>query len=236
MYQSRLSRYQEKLLAKKLLLALFGSVGLIVLLWFFGFRLLVGLSIVADFLKGPVKQGQGQSVIVQPPVLDELPEATNSAEITVSGRADAGQTLIVYLNDNEVRKLTVPEDGNFKIQNIQVKEGDNIITAESLDAQNNRSEKSNIIRVYIKRKNPVLDLGNPGSDTTIYGDNNIINISGKTEDGNTVTVNGRIAVVKPDGTFIYSYPLSEGDNRLEIIATDPAGNSTPIVRMIRYQK
>jgi hypothetical protein len=237
MYQSRLSRYQEKKFTIRILLAISGMVGLLLFIWFFGFKLLVGLSIAAEFLKGSGKPTpKAQNQFIAPPVLDDLPEATNSAEMTISGTAVPKQILILYLNDVEVKKLTVPDDGLFSIPDVQVKEGANNFTAQSVDDNQNKSGYSNTVSVSISRKNPNLDVTNPGSDSTVNGDNNKYQISGKTDDGNTVTVNGRIVVVNQDGSFTYPFNLSDGENKLTIIATDPAGNQTKVERTITYKK
>jgi hypothetical protein len=237
MYQSRLSRYQEKKFTLRIFLALGGMVAILLAIWFFGFKLLVGLSIASEFLKGSTKPTPKiQNQFMPPPVLDDLPEATNSAEITISGNASPKLTLILYQNDVEIKKLTIPDDGTFKIPKIQVKEGENNFSAVTVDDNGNKSEYSNIVKALISHKNPNLEVTNPASDSIINGDNNKYQITGKTDDGNTLTINGRIVVVGPGGTFNYPYNLSDGENRITIISSDQAGNQSKIERVITYKK
>lgn len=55
-----------------------------------------------------------------------------------------------------------------------------------------------------------------------------IDISGKTEPGASVSVNGMDVAVKEDGSFIYTLNLSFGENSMTLSATDSAGNVNQI--------
>jgi hypothetical protein len=52
-----------------------------------------------------------------------------------------------------------------------------------------------------------------------------VTVLGQTEPGATVSVAGTAASVAPDGTFSVPVALGPGDNKLEVVATDAAGNS-----------
>ncbi len=60
-------------------------------------------------------------------------------------------------------------------------------------------------------------------------------MTGTTDQDVTVTISGRIVVVKSDGSFSYNMPISDGANKLEIVSTDAAGNSTKVERNVTYQ-
>ena len=83
---------------------------------------------------------------------------------------------------------------------------------------------------------PILELQTPADNATVNGDSNLVTVEGKTEDDTSVNINGRLVVIKTDNTFSYQYPLNDGDNKLTIIATDLAGNTTKVERSIKYQK
>jgi hypothetical protein len=70
----------------------------------------------------------------------------------------------------------------------------------------------------------------------VHGESNLVTVEGNTEDETTVTINGRMVVIKSDNSFSYSYPLNQGDNKLVIVAEDEAGNKTEIERNIKYEK
>ena len=61
-----------------------------------------------------------------------------------------------------------------------------------------------------------------------------LEIQGETEPGAIVTVNGRPAEVTAEGRFVGPTTASEGENRVEIVAADPAGNVTRLVRGFSY--
>jgi hypothetical protein len=220
-----------------LLLAVFGSIAVLIFLSVFGFRLLIGFSLLVERLRGSTKPAADSSqTVIFPPVLDPLPMATKSGTLAVTGSGQAGMTLVMYLNDQEMQHIDVTKSGTFKTTVTNLKDGLNTISAKLTDNKGNLSDLSNVLSVTIKQKQPTLELTSPGNGTTILGDNNLITVSGKTDDNTTVTVNGRIIVVRADNTFSYSYPLNQGSNTLTVVATDEAGNTITAERSVSYQK
>lgn len=57
-------------------------------------------------------------------------------------------------------------------------------------------------------------------------------IKGKTEPGAKLLVNGKEVPVKEDGSFSVEIVLSKGENKIEIIAKDAAGNETKIEKVV----
>ncbi len=233
---SRMKRYEERKLRTRLLLAVVGSIAIVGFLLVFGLRILVGFSLFVDAIRGGTPASQQQQSLILPPVLDPLPVATNSASLTVSGSATPGLILLVYVNEKETKKLTVPADGRFSVPSLRVSDGLNTISAKATDEKQNMSDLSNVLTITIKRSPPALEVNSPAPNTTITGDQNKVDVSGKAEEQSSITVNDRFVVVHNDGSFSYSYPLNEGDNVLKIIATDAAGNQTIVERTVKYQK
>jgi bacillopeptidase F len=237
MIQSRLSRSAERKLTKKLFLAITGSIGLVIFIAVFGLKILINFSLLVDKIRGNTEKNiTSTSSLILPPTLDPLPYATNSAVLSISGRGKNGLGVIVFLNGKEYRKLKIEDNGTFSVRDITFKEGLNTLHAQLFDVQGNRSGISATESVTITKKQPVLEISSPNNNDTITGDNNIIVITGKTNEENTVTVNDRIAVVGVNGIFMLRYPLNEGDNTLIITASDPAGNQKKEERKIKYQK
>jgi hypothetical protein len=237
MYSSRLGKFQERKLATRLVLALAGSIILILFILFFGLKILINFSLLVGKLKSSGKDtSQSQPVIILPPVLDPFPEATNSASLNVSGHGTSNLTLILYVNDKETKKVTIDKTGNFLIKDVPLSDGHNDLKAKLVDAQGNKSDVSNIISTSITHKQPKLDITSPTDNSTVMGDENTTIVAGSTDDGNDVIINNRIVVVNPGGSFSYKIQLSEGDNTLSIISTDAAGNQTKVERHVKYQK
>ncbi len=231
---TRLSRFEEKKQQRRLILSIIGSIGIVLFLLIFGLKLLVGFSLLIDKIRGntPLKE---QQAFLLPPILDALPEATNSASLTVTGKGQPDTTLIVYLNDSETKKITIPKDGIFSVD-IPFKEGENTISTKILDQKGTLSDLSNVIKVTFKKSKPLLEISNPEDNTSVVSNDAFVVVQGKTEEENSITVNGRFVLLQKDGSFSYKTPLSEGSNTLIIIATDQAGNQTTIERHVTYSR
>ncbi len=234
MAYSRFSRYEERKARVRLAIALLGILAVILFLVFFGVKLLVQFSLLVDRLRGSSPQTTSKSIILAP-VLDPLPQATNSASLIVTGRGSPGLTLILYLNETELKKKKLEEDGTFSIP-VDAQNGNNIISAKLIDDKNNASDLSNVISTFVSQSPPVLEVNSPEGDVEVTGDQNTIIISGKTESDNSMTINGRLVVVKADGAFTSIQTLSEGDNIYSIVATNQAGNRTTVERRVTYRK
>lgn len=237
MAQLRSTRLEERKATTRLILAAVGTVALIIFLLLFGLKILVGFSLLVDKLRGnsPQSTSLTQSFL-SPPVLDPLPEATNSAQIKVSGHAAPGLTAIIYLNGTETKKLTVETDGAFKALVTVPNEGELAVSAKVLDDKGNSSDLSEVMKIMITNKAPVLEITAPLDNAVISGDDNKILVTGKVEEDVQVTVNDRFVVVQNDGSFSIRFPLPEGDTILRIVATDTAGNQTKIERKVIYKK
>lgn len=234
---SRARRLDERKQKRRLFIGVGGSIAVLIFLGVFGLKMIVGLSLLVDNLRGstPAAVQPTQNVIL-PPTLDPAPLATKSAGFQISGVGQEGLTLILYINDKEIKKTLVDKNGTFTVALPDLKDGQNTISAKLADSKNNLSDLSNILSVIIKNTPPILELQSPSDNTTVNGDSNLVTVTGKTEDDTSVNINGRLVVIKTDNTFSYQYPLNEGDNKLTIIATDIAGNVTKAERNIKYQK
>jgi hypothetical protein len=236
MIESRLSRSVERKLTKKLILTIVGSIGLLVFIGVFGLKILINFSLLVDIIRGNSPTTANSVSIILPPILDPLPTATNSSILTVSGRGKTGLGVAVYLNGKEYRKLQVDENGVFSVRDVTFKEGVNTLHAQLFDTLGNKSDLSATESVTINKKQPTLEISKPNDNDTINGEDNILVVTGKTDEENTVTVNDRIAVVGVNGVFSLRFPLGDGDNTITVTATDPAGNQKKEVRKVTYHK
>ncbi|MDP1721960.1 MAG: hypothetical protein Q8L37_02005 [Candidatus Gottesmanbacteria bacterium] len=236
MVYSRLIRHEEKQQRKRLMWALGGMVGLVIFLFVFGLKILVGFSLMVDRVRGntPQQASQNQELIL-PPTLDPLPGATNSANLTITGKSDLGLKIVLYIDEEEATTLPVKDDGTFSFTK-KLAEGDHTVSAKAKNNKDGVSDLSNVLTISIKRKKPELTITSPTDGARIVGDNNTLTVKGKTASDNTVTINDRLAVVGNDGSFSYTHVLSEGDNTLRTVATDPAGNQETVDRRVTYQR
>lgn len=236
MYRSRLNKYEERKEKRQIFGAIIGSIALFAFLALFGVKILVGFSLLVDKLRGaPPKQEQEQTYLL-PPTIFPIEEATNSASFAVSGRSSQKGTVLLFVNDEEARKISVSDDGTFSVSTIRLKEGVNTISAKLTDDTGKTTELSEVQKIIYKKTKPTLEITDPSDKKEIRGDTNTISIKGKTEDTAHVTINDRFVVVNSDGTFSYTFSLSDGENKIKTKVTDIAGNTTEDERTVTYKK
>ncbi len=235
MLYSRLRHHEDRIFKKRLVWAISGSVALIIFIFIFGLKLLVGFSLLVDNLRGTSPKEQQSQSLILPPVLDPLPEATNSATLTITGKSDREVKIVLYFDEEETTTLPTKDDGTFSFTK-KLPEGNHTVSAKAKNDKDSLSDLSNVVRVNIMRTKPELTVTSPQEGARIVGESNMVTVKGKTSPDNTVTVNDRLAVVANDGSFSYTYSLTEGENTLHIAATDPAGNQEAIDRRVTYSK
>lgn len=235
MLYSRLRRYEDRKFKKRLIWALGGSVALVVFIFIFGLKLLVGFSLLLDRLHGASPTEKQSQSLILPPILDPLPEATNSATITITGKGDPGMKIVFYIDEEESTNLPVESDGTFALTK-KLADGEHTVSTKAKNDKDLMSDLSNVITITIKRNKPELTVSNPQDGERIVGDSNALVVKGKTSSDNTVAINDRLAVVSNDGSFSYIYSLIDGENTLRIVASDPAGNKETVDRRVTYSK
>ena len=235
MLYSRIRRHEEKILKTRLLAASLGIMGLLAFLFLFGVKTLIGFSLFVDKIRGNAPPAQQQPVPLLPPILDPIPEATNSGNLLIAGTAAPEVTAIIYVDDTEKTKVTVPKDGKVSFP-VALSDGNHTISAKLTDEKGAISELSNVLRITIKKGKPQLSLTSPDDNASVIGDTNKVTVRGKTDPDNEIRVNGRLAPVLNDGSFELDVPLPEGSTTIAITATDEAGNETKIERHVSYQK
>ncbi|MFS8158908.1 MAG: hypothetical protein ACMG6E_01605 [Candidatus Roizmanbacteria bacterium] len=156
-----------------------------------------------------------------PPEFDFVPEATNAAELQLTGSAPKDKSLKIYINNSMDKDILLTED-TFDVS-ITLNQGQNTLYAESVDPKTQIVKKSREYTVFYSNKKPTLEISSP-SDGSIT-DKQDIDVNGTTDADVTITVNGKPAVTTPSGSFSFSLHLHEGDNAIVVKAVDLAGNS-----------
>jgi hypothetical protein len=234
---SRLRRFEEKRLRTRLLFAIVGSITLLILIAIFGFPFFVNFTVFLGQMKGKdILATPTPIALVIAPYLDPLPTATSSGKILVTGRGQPEAKVVLFINDEQSKSVPISKDGTFLISSLSLPEGTYSIKAKTEDKAGKRSDFSNVVHTVIKRHPPILELSKPTDNITVNGDDNILNIEGKTEENTDIRINDRFVVVRPDGTFSYPFPLQNGENNLQIKAIDQAGNNTVVNRKVTYNK
>ena len=229
----RLARKEEKTIIRRIVILSFVSLVMAI------FIFTVGISLLGKFtdLLGLVFVGKqdtdSQSFSIQPPVLDELPQATNSSRLDVKGFISSGEKVEIYLDGEKDGDATV-DGSKFEYSDLVLKDGENKISAKVIIGENT-SDESEIAEVILDKTDPKLEIESPADGQTITG-NNRIAVVGQTDKDAQVYANGFLASVDFDGKFEVFVPVSEGESTIEIKAIDSAGNVKIEQRKVTFRK
>lgn len=189
-----------------------------------------GIPGFLNFLAGPSKKGTVNTTTdtlpPQVPVLSAIPEATNSANISVDGYTEKGVKVSILDNGNNVGEVTTGDDGSFSIP-IKLVDGNNEIQAKAADVAGNESQ-SQSKTVVLDTKAPEIKIVTPANGAEFFGSaNQQVEVKGAVDDAHTeVTLNNSFVRVAGDGSFDQKFKMSDGDNKITLVATDTAGNQS----------
>ena len=162
-------------------------------------------------------------------------EATNSAQIKVSGYTEPKAKVKLSLNGQETAELDAGDDGQFQAE-LNLSEGENKLSAKAYDQAGNESPASDTKIVVYDSTPPEIKILNAENDQEIVGkQNREFRLEGETEPKAKVYINDRFTYADEEGKFAYTITLNEGDNRLKIKAVDPAGNENEIELNIKFK-
>lgn len=147
---------------------------------------------------------------------------TNESDITVEGTASPTTTIQLMNNGEEVGTADVGDDGKFTVP-TELTEGENVLSAVSmLDGAS--TGESDPVTVTLDTQAPKITIDNPeDGDKT---NRETVTVEGTVSDANLdfVEVNGRQATVT-DGNYSKRILLDNGENEIEVVAQDLAGNT-----------
>ncbi len=159
-----------------------------------------------------------------PPIFDNPPKAVGSNNITLKGFAEAGTTIKLYVNGPEKGSSVTTTEGTFEISGIELIEGRNSIFAKTIDATGNESDKSATLSIEVDNSKPKIDIESPKNNDVVRNLNKRVFITGKLSEKATITINEKLAVLRPDFTFEFPLGVEPGKHEIKIKATDEAGN------------
>ncbi len=236
MYRSRLNKTLEKETRRNFFLVTFGLILVFILFIFFGTRLLVQFSLLVE-KKGETTSADDQNaVFIPPPQLDSLPDATNSAEITIKGSAVNGDKVQLFLNGKKFKETDITANNSFTFTNVRLEKGANTIKARTVLEDGKLSRYSDSISIYYLSDPPELSIYFPSDGQSFTKENNPIRISGKTSQSAKVTVNDFWAIVDDEGNYHYTLLLKGGENYIKVKAVDKAGNTTEKEIKVTYSE
>ncbi len=102
------------------------------------------------------------------------------------------------------------------------------------DNHGNTSEESRSWTVTVDNEGPELSISEPQEGQRFFENDSPITVKGKSEEGVDLRVNDRMVMVGNKGEFELKMSLKEGDNQIEAVAIDAAGNETRKAILVNY--
>jgi hypothetical protein len=230
---SRLEQYEQKKAVKQtIILVVFGVLFLIL----FVFLLLPGFVKIFFSLRTPTGTGisVNDNIPPLPPTIEPYSEYTNQTGISFSGYAEAGAEVSIVLNGT-ASTIKADDTGKYQTGSLTLSEGENTIAFFVTDADGNTS-KTVERHVTYDTQSPALTIESP-SQGSVYTrtKDQVVTLTGLTEQGSSLMVNDRLIVVDVNGRFSSSFSLNEGENQLKFVAKDKAGNTTEQTLTLTYR-
>ncbi len=222
---SRLERAKQKREVKQALVYLGLTIILVVVLFIWG---IPALARMAGFLSKdettPNLVNQN-TIPLTAPFLRNIPEATNSATLEINGTAESGSEVEIYLNNLKVDKVIADKEGDFSSK-LELNEGENWLYAQAKRGKE-VSPKSKEYQILLDTQPPTITITSPEEGKTEFNgdEEQIITIAGEVdEEIEEAMVGDRIAIVEDGKKFKADYSLNEGENTIEVVVRDKAGN------------
>src|SRR5258708_1971365 len=105
---SRRTKTIERKAINNVILAVLGGIIILILVIVFGMQLLINLSLGLEKIRGDNTSNVSANTTpayIEPPILSPMQDATNSAQIAVSGTAGKNLTVSLFLNGRIVDKV-----------------------------------------------------------------------------------------------------------------------------------
>ncbi|HEX9923813.1 MAG TPA: FlgD immunoglobulin-like domain containing protein [Anaerolineae bacterium] len=149
--------------------------------------------------------------------LDEV-NRVRAANMTVEGITDPDAVVQVQ---GDPTIIPINGEGHFSIKR-QLAEGSNIIQVLATDPAGNVETVAH--EVILVTRPPEITIAGPPNDQ--WTNEDLITVAGVVPAGTSLKINGQEATVAEDGQFEREVILQEGDNVLNLAATDDVGNVT----------
>lgn len=166
-----------------------------------------------------------------------ITNTTPSIEFTVTDADSGVASIAVTLDGTAISSITkTAVTGGYKCTckpASALKDGRHTISVTATDNDGNTSA-AKTSTFTVDTVPPTLSITAPAEG--LVTNKKTVTVTGKTDDATskpvTVTVNGSAATVGTDGSFSKDVTLTEGANKITIIATDKAGKTTTVVRNV----
>jgi len=231
---SRLAKVEEQKNKRTAKFYVFLTIVFIAFLAIFGLRVLSAVAkFITDVNSDGVTTQVGDTTPPAPPSISTPNSFTNSADLNIQGSAEAGSTVVLFINDDK-KELLADAEASFSTS-VTLQKGENIIFAKATDRDGNESASSAHYTVVYDSEKPTVEVTKPKDGDKFYGDKQKqITLEGKTEADARVTINDRVTILDSAGQFRFPTTLGDGENSFNIKSTDQAGNQTELTIYLTF--
>lgn len=193
------------------------------------FLIVLGILLIGYGIFSYIKMDKSPNVdeALTPPTTSQTVAITNSEDIVVKGNAEGYKKVLIYVDEKEVGKAKVNNEGEYEYSHKIEDEGKYIVSTAASKGflKKTYTPKSDPIVVTVDRTAPELDEIKYSKEV---GTDNF-GVIGKAEPGSKVVVKRGTDVyetdVDGDGVFaIKDISLDEGPNVYSVEVRDSAGN------------
>lgn len=232
----RLEQHQQKQYRTTIVLIVVAIIAIFYFLFTVGIKLLLTSSAFIASLTNKktdvqktIPDNQYGSVSI-----DNIPSATNSAKIAVSGSVSNFNQVSLFINGEKNKDVILSASDNFSEEIGDLKTGNNEIFAKAKQDNGSLVKQTQIYNVLYKNTKPKLEVKDPQDGLTTSKTDIII--KGVTDKETFVKINDMPIVVDVQGNFQTTVFLKDGENKYTIVAEDVAGNIETKDLKIIYQK
>ncbi len=240
--KGRVLNSNEELLNKykKIIIRSFIFYGIILAIDFFVFiNLFSNINNIWGFIK-PSENNKVQEDKLKPrkPFLKAEEEYTNKDKANLSGRAEAGKTVVLFKDNNYYSESLADSEGKYFFNDVPINTQKDSYTEfyTIVKADGVESNPSQTVKVYFDKEKPKLEVSSPKKDDRIKSFSRTLEVKGKTEEGTQVTINGRIARINLNNEFSGTIRLEDGVNVIKVVAKDKAGNESVVEVPVYFEK
>jgi hypothetical protein len=233
--KTRLERKREKESLVQAIRYLALILVLLVLAVRFGLPALIRMAgFLADIKSESEPIEKTDTLAPAPPTLYPIPEATNSARLDLNGFSEAGATVELFVRGISIKETVADTEGEFKFSDIHLSSGENEIYVQAKDAAGNQSQASKSWQIILDQEAPSLSINEPEDGQRFFDVDSSIMVKVITEPEVNLSLNGRLMFVNDEGEAETKLDLAEGDNQLELVARDAAGNESRKTITVNY--
>lgn len=169
-------------------------------------------------------------VDTQPPkitIIEPQFTHTNREDLIISGITEPS-----ILVSSGTSSTTSNSKGQFTLK-VKLSPGENVIKVYAIDSAGNKGEVT--LNITLDISPPFLKL-DPSLKSWMEVYEETLEIKGEVEVGADLTINGVPVSYDTQGRFSYTVRLQEGNNSIQIVAVDKAGNQNAIYLPVKYIK